>query len=81
MGNSRQPLAGRAFWYGAELVRSGDWIHTLAAAADNVDYLRDVKPILATRCYRCHSSLEQESNYRLDSVPALVNCSTAMRMV
>jgi hypothetical protein len=45
---------------------------TTAAAADNVDYLRDVKPILATRCYRCHSSLEQESNYRLDSVPALV---------
>ena len=22
----RQPLAGRAFWYGAELARSGDWL-------------------------------------------------------
>ncbi len=45
---------------------------TLAVAQDKVDYLRDVKPILATRCYRCHSSLEQESNFRLDSVPGLV---------
>lgn len=33
MGNSRQPLAGRAFWYGADLDRSGDWIHTLDATA------------------------------------------------
>ena len=41
-------------------------------AEEKVDYLRDVKPILATRCYRCHSSLAQESNFRLDSVPGLV---------
>src|SRR6476620_4052437 len=41
-------------------------------AADNVDFLRDVKPILAQRCFRCHSSLEQESNLRLDSVPAIL---------
>ena len=37
-----------------------------------VDFLRDVKPILAQRCYRCHSSLEQESGLRLDSVPAIL---------
>src|SRR5260370_37546669 len=41
-------------------------------AEEKVDYLRDVKPILATRCYRCHSSLAQENNFRLDSVPALM---------
>src|SRR5947207_7341354 len=41
-------------------------------AADNVDFLRDVKPILAQRCFRCHSSLEQESNLRLDNVPAIL---------
>src|SRR5436190_12922178 len=41
-------------------------------AEEKVDYLRDVKPILATRCYRCHSSLAQESNFRLDSVSALL---------
>jgi hypothetical protein len=37
-----------------------------------VDFLHDVKPILAQRCFRCHSSLEQESNLRLDSVPAIL---------
>lgn len=42
-----------------------------ATAAEGVDYLRDIKPILATRCYRCHSSLAQESNLRLDSPSAI----------
>jgi hypothetical protein len=37
-----------------------------------VDFLRDVKAILTQRCFRCHSSLEQESNLRLDSVPAIL---------
>src|SRR5262245_41389348 len=43
-------------------------------AGDNspVDFVRDVKPILAQRCFRCHSSLEQESNLRLDSVEAIL---------
>jgi len=45
-----------------------------AYAADRpaVDFLKDVKPILAQRCFRCHSSLEQESGLRLDSVPAIL---------
>ncbi|HMC12208.1 MAG TPA: DUF1549 domain-containing protein, partial [Pirellulaceae bacterium] len=41
-------------------------------AAEGVDFLRDVKPILAQRCFRCHSSLEQESNLRLDSPAAIL---------
>src|SRR5262245_6074847 len=41
-------------------------------AEQPVDFLRDIKPILAQRCFRCHSSLEQESNLRLDSVPAIL---------
>jgi len=45
---------------------------TALTAAEAVDFLRDVKPIFAQRCYRCHSSLEQESNLRLDSVPAIL---------
>jgi hypothetical protein len=45
---------------------------SVATAEDKVDFLRDVKPILAARCYRCHSSLAQESNFRLDSVAALL---------
>ena len=31
-----------------------------------VDFVRDVKPILATRCYSCHGEDEQEGELRLD---------------
>src|SRR5262249_1876308 len=44
----------------------------MGRAEPAIDFPRDVKPILAQRCFRCHSSLEQESNLRLDSVPAIL---------
>jgi mono/diheme cytochrome c family protein len=31
-----------------------------------VDYARDVKPIFARACYRCHGEKKQKSGYRLD---------------
>src|SRR5437870_5367964 len=37
-------------------------------AADRVDYVRGVKPILATRCYACHGGLQQKNGLRLDTV-------------
>jgi uncharacterized membrane protein len=30
--------------------------------ASNVDYDRDVKPVLAARCYACHGPLKQEQS-------------------
>src|SRR5262245_10109157 len=39
-----------------------------AAAADRVDYLRDVKPVLAQKCFACHGALKQQSGLRLDAV-------------
>jgi hypothetical protein len=32
-----------------------------------VDYLRDVKPILAARCYACHAAIKQKGSLRLDT--------------
>ena len=32
-----------------------------------VDYNRDIKPLLKSRCYSCHGGLKQESGLRLDS--------------
>lgn len=58
-------------WMFAPTVLALHFLALATIAEEKVDYLRDVKPILATRCYRCHSSLEQESNFRLDSVPAM----------
>lgn len=40
---------------------------TVAVANDAVDYVRDIKPILAARCYSCHGALKQEASLRLDT--------------
>jgi hypothetical protein len=36
------------------------------AAAVKVDFARDVEPILASRCYECHSEKKSKSSFRLD---------------
>jgi hypothetical protein len=40
---------------------------TSPAAAAPVDYLRDIKPILKSRCYACHGALHQKRKLRLDT--------------
>jgi len=37
-----------------------------AFAADAPDYARDIQPILASRCYACHSDKVQMHGLRLD---------------
>jgi hypothetical protein len=44
---------------------------TAAASAAEVDYLRDVKPILRERCFACHGALKQEAGLRVDTAAAL----------
>src|SRR6266481_5683112 len=36
-------------------------------ATEPVDYVRDVKPILAQNCYSCHGAAKQRSGLRLDT--------------
>lgn len=43
----------------------------IAAAAEPVDFVRDVRPILAARCFTCHGPDKQESDLRLDSAQSL----------
>ena len=38
----------------------------VAAAADKVDFVRDVEPLLRKSCYSCHGPEKQESGLRLD---------------
>jgi hypothetical protein len=40
----------------------------VAAQAAPVEYLREVKPLLAERCYQCHGASQQKSGLRLDTV-------------
>src|SRR5262245_50307297 len=42
----------------------------LAAPAGAADFDRDVRPILAKHCVRCHGDEKQSSELRLDSVAA-----------
>src|SRR5690606_25223479 len=35
------------------------------------DYLRDIKPLLARKCYGCHGALRQAAGLRLDTVEAM----------
>jgi mono/diheme cytochrome c family protein len=55
---------------------SGLSIYQSARAADaqdaTVDYLRDVKPIFAERCFACHGALSQESELRLDTAAQML---------
>jgi hypothetical protein len=37
------------------------------AVRAEVDYLREVKPLLEARCYACHGALKQEGGLRLDT--------------
>ena len=36
-------------------------------AAEPVDYLRQVKPLLTVRCYACHGALQQKGGLRVDT--------------
>lgn len=44
---------------------------SVASAAEKIDYVRDVKPILARHCYACHGALKQRSELRLDTAEAI----------
>src|SRR5262245_41154978 len=48
----------------------------LALAAGAVDYVRDVKPILAGRCYACHGALLQKVKLRLEAVALMLRCGS-----
>ncbi len=43
-----------------------------AAPAAPADYSRDVKPLLARRCHRCHGAAKQKSGLRLDTAAQAV---------
>lgn len=47
--------------------------NAVAAELEPVSFLKDVRPVLAQRCFRCHSeSLHQEGNLKLDTNEGLL---------
>jgi hypothetical protein len=49
-----------------------------AFAADKVDYLRDVKPVLTARCYACHGALQQKAGLRVDTARELLDAEAVI---
>jgi hypothetical protein len=43
-----------------------------SSTAASPDYLREIKPLLARKCYPCHSALKQKANLRLDTVQLML---------
>lgn len=44
----------------------------LVSRSEVVDYLREIKPILAERCQSCHGALKQKAGLRLDTAARLL---------
>jgi hypothetical protein len=44
------------------------WWTVPLEGAEGVDYVKQVKPILATKCFACHGALRQEAGLRLDAL-------------
>ncbi len=54
--------------YSAPLLLAAHILAGPVAPATGVDYLRDVKPILAARCFACHGAVRQKAGLRLDAI-------------
>jgi mono/diheme cytochrome c family protein len=48
------------------------FVANAAAAPPPVDYLKDVKPLLAKNCFQCHGAKVQKGGLRADTVTALL---------
>ncbi|HVU89931.1 MAG TPA: PSD1 and planctomycete cytochrome C domain-containing protein [Pirellulales bacterium] len=67
---TRFSLAVRPWWLALGLLVAGAARN--GRADDAVDYTRDVRPILAAHCFKCHGPDEQKSGLRLDAVSLAV---------
>lgn len=43
------------------------FVVAVASAEDQIDYTTQIKPLLAEKCYSCHSALKQEAGLRLET--------------
>src|SRR5947208_8937638 len=42
------------------------------AAGEDLDFVKQIKPILTARCYACHGPLRKKSGLRVDTAAALI---------
>src|SRR4051794_5187657 len=67
-----------AIWLGI----AAAWTGSNLRAFESISFLRDVKPILARRCFSCHGPSKQEAGLRLDQPErALAELDSSVRAV
>lgn len=47
-------------------------------SAKPVDYVKEIKPLLAERCYSCHGALQQKSRLRVDTAASLIEAEVVV---
>ncbi|MDB6025388.1 MAG: cytochrome [Verrucomicrobiales bacterium] len=47
------------------------WL-TVTGSAESVNYMKEIKPILSTACYQCHSATQQKHNLRVDTATSIL---------
>jgi Protein of unknown function (DUF1549)/Protein of unknown function (DUF1553)/Planctomycete cytochrome C len=55
------------------LIASFVLLSPITVAGDEIDYVKQIKPILAARCYACHSALRKKSGLRVDTAAELIS--------
>src|SRR5262245_21706137 len=55
------------------LIASFVFLSPITVTGDEVDYVKQVKPILVARCYACHSALRKKSGLRVDTAAELIS--------
>ena len=66
-------LVSQKVWigWGAGLIGLGVFCGEAPAESGADDYLREIKPLLAERCFACHGALKQKGKLRLDTAAAV----------
>jgi len=56
-----------SFGFTSQTVKAQGESKTIAPVKANVNYLKEIKPLLRDKCFSCHSSRKQEGGLRLDA--------------
>ena len=67
----------RAYWHALAPALIGTLLISPVPASADVDYQRDIKPLLHEKCSACHGALKQEAELRFDAA-ALIRDSQAV---
>ncbi|MGE0609699.1 MAG: DUF1549 domain-containing protein, partial [Pirellulales bacterium] len=68
----KSPLAAPAGVPAIVLMAGWLWAGGAAGAAEPVDYMRQIKPLLQRKCFVCHGNLKQQAGLRVDAASLLL---------